>query len=341
MLGIINKEFKIIAILVPFVGAIVALMYSTVIDHPMGNTWFYILHSTITTAVIWFGCYAIVVYLWRKYPWEHSPLKHLLIEIVSILAYVLVFGLTMHTIYKILPNTPHDFQQRDGFNLDFFITILITFLITTIHEAVFFYNQWKYNFSKSVRLEKDNIEAKYETLKSQINPHFLFNSLNSLTSIVDKNSEAVDYIQNLSEFLRYMLNSRNSELALVSNEVEVLNKYVSLQKSRFRNSLVVKINIDKKFYNYSLPPLVLQMLVENCIKHNIISKNKPLNIEIKAVNKSIIIENNLQKRTDVTSTKQGLRNITDRFKFFTGSEVKIIETSAIFRVDIPLLTVEL
>ena len=159
--------------------------------------------------------------------------------------------------------------------MEIFTTILITFFITSIHESIFFYQQWKYNFSKSVRLEKDNIEARYEALRAQINPHFLFNSLNSLTTMVEDNKPVVEYIQNLSDLLRYMLKSGEKELVLLRDEITILNSYISLQQMRFPETLKIKVDVAESFYHFAVPPLVLQMLVENCLKHNIISKDKP------------------------------------------------------------------
>jgi len=294
-------------------------------------------HGITITAGLWLGCMIIVQYLWKKFPWEQKPVPHLFLEILFILIYTNIFSFALYLIevrLKIFPPVEDLFGQA-------FTTILITFFITSIHESVYFYNQWKYNFSKSIRLEKDNIEAKYETLKSQVNPHFLFNSLNSLTTLVDDNKNAVEYIRNLSEFLRYMLTSRDREMVLLRDEVKVLENYISLQRSRFRNNLIIDIDVPENYYHYALPPLVLQMLVENCIKHNIISKDKPLKVSIRAEKESIIVENNLQKRNGVSSTGQGLHNIAERLRFFTTKEVKITETSSIFKVIIPLLIVEL
>jgi len=342
MIGFRYKEIRIVAILIPVVGLLIALIYGTSrTELPVYSNIFFALHSILVTAGIWMGCYAIVTFLWRKYPWERHPVKHIVIEVFAILGWIIVFGYSIHSIEKACHILPDSADINSNASIDIFLTILITFFITSIHEAVFFYQQWKINFSKSARLEKDNIEAKYETLKSQINPHFLFNSLNSLTLIVDENEEAVNYIQNLSEFLRYVLKSRDRELVLVRDEVKILNKYFSLQKSRFRDNLIIEVDIDEKYYHYSLPPLVLQMLVENCIKHNIIAKDKKLTINVKAAKDFISVENNLQKKTEIASTKQGLKNIIDRLKFFTSREVKIEENAMVFRVEIPLLTVEL
>lgn len=145
-------------------------------------------HGLTLTAGLWLGCMSIVQYLWKKFPWEQKPVPHLVLEILLILAYTIIFSFTLYFFevrLKIFPPVEDLFAQA-------FSTILITFLITSIHESIYFYWQWKYNFSKSIRLKRDNIEAKYETLKAQVNPHFLFNSLNSLTTLVDDNKPAVE-----------------------------------------------------------------------------------------------------------------------------------------------------
>ena len=326
-------------LLVPVVGIGLALLFLPQRTGHEENSvfYYYIVDAVIMTSGIWFGCMVIVMFLWKKFPWEQKPTLHLILEIILIFIYTNVFS---YGIYKLEIYTGFGDFTEDIF-LSAVITNLITLLITAIHEAVEFYQQWKYNFSKSVRLEKDNIEAKYEMLKTQINPHFLFNSLNSLTTIVEENEDAVQYIQNLSEFLRYMLKSRDRQLVLLREEVNVLRQYVELQQSRFKENLDIVIDVDEKFFHFSIPPLVVQMLVENCIKHNVISKGKPLKITVKAEREWLYVENNLQKKNEISSTGQGLRNISERYRFFTTQQVKIHETNSTFRVSIPLLEVDL
>ncbi len=294
-------------------------------------------HGLIMTAGIWIGCLAIVQFLWHKFPWEFHPVKHLIWELVLITAWTMLYSFTLYTIER----WTEIFLRVEDLFMEAFVTLLITYLITAIHELVFFYKQWKHNFSKSIRLEKDNIQAKYETLKTQINPHFLFNSLNSLTNLVDENEAAVKYITDLSDFFRYMLGSRDKELVLVREEINLLKKYIHLQQSRFKTNLNIAVDVPESFYHYAIPPLVLQILVENSIKHNIISRDKPLKVSVRAGNESLVVENNLQKKSGISSTGQGLRNITERYRLFTTREVEITETSAIFKVAIPLLTLEL
>jgi LytS/YehU family sensor histidine kinase len=216
-------------------------------------------------------------------------------------------------------------------------TILITFLIVTIHEAVFFYRQWKLNFSKSVSLEKDNLEARYNTLKAQVNPHFLFNSLNSLMSLLDNNPKAEKYVQDLSEYLRYVLLSNTREVVDLKDELENLEKFFNLQKLRFDDNLKVTFNIQQSSLTNQIPTLALQMLIDNCIKHNIISTKNPLYINIFDDGISITVVNNLQLKHVEESTGQGLKNIEGRYRFIANEPIKIVSDDKHFSVTIPLI----
>ena len=333
-----KKYLKNLLFIIPLVGIIIYFIYpeSEEVD-PIKSEWLTFLHTIIITTGIWAGAITIVAFLWKKYPWEKYPIKHLIIEIVLIGAYTNTFALGLYHLQLYLKFV----EPVKDITGHLFTTNLITFFITAIHEAIEFYNQWKAHFSKSVKLERDNIEAKFETLKAQINPHFLFNSLNSLTNIVHENKPAVDYIQNLSDFLRYTLKSRDIELVLARSELEMLDQYLKLQKARFGENLLISVDVGEKYYHYSVPPLVLQMLIENCIKHNVISAEKPLCIRVYANKQSLVVENTLQKKDSTDSTGQGLKNITERYKFFSGKEIEIKETSTSFIVTIPLLKVDI
>jgi LytS/YehU family sensor histidine kinase len=159
--------------------------------------------------------------------------------------------------------------------------------------------------------------------------------------MVEDNKPAVDYIQNLSELLRYMLKSSEKELVLLRDEIAILNSYIRLQQTRFPDTLTIIVDVPENYYHYAVPPLVLQILVENSFKHNIISKERPLKVEIRADKESITVCNNLQKKEGVTSTGQGLNNIAGRYRFFTTKKVEVLENNQEFKVTIPLLEVEL
>lgn len=295
-------------------------------------------HTLIMTTGLWMFCKLYVEYLWRRYPWETSPAIHIVLEIVGIGIFTVGFTYLLFWLEEAFSGMALD---EDAL-IQYIMVLLITFLITAIHEMRYFYFQWIHNFSRSVKLEKETLQAKYETLKTQINPHYLFNSLNSLVEMVDDNEEAVDYIQHLSGFLRYVLGTRDKDLVYMEEELEQLENYYQLQQKRFGNKLRLDIRVPDKYLMYVIPPLSLQMLLENVIKHNVISTAKPLNVEIAVKADRIVVVNNLQRKTaGIHSTGQGLANIRSRYKYYTGKEVVVQERADYFSVSLPLLTLKL
>jgi hypothetical protein len=314
-----------------FIGFLFSVMLK--LDFSIFNVF---LRSIFSTVLIWGGCMSIVAFTWYKYPWEVMPKKHLVIEISLILMLLLVYVLLGSYLLSFQEKTAIPILLRTHIT-EIVITTMITFFITTIHEAIFFYQQWKLNFSKSISLEKDNLEARYNALKAQVNPHFLFNSLNSLMSLLENNPKAEQYVQDLSEYLRYVLLSNDRQEVTLKEELENLEKFFHLQKLRFDDNLKVEIQINPTSLNYQIPTLVLQMLVDNCIKHNVISSKNPLIIKIFDNGKSLTVVNNLQKKQIEESTGQGLKNIEGRFRFIGGGPIKIETDEKQFSVTIPLI----
>lgn len=320
---------------------LVAILTPIAFGHYFGKmdkeTMLAISSSVTTTLLMWLGVRAIVVFLWKKYPWVKNPVKHLLIEIVAITVYTATIGAFLYFFYNFVGI---EVNIQEGFAQNAFFTLIITFFITSIHEGVFFYQQWKTWHSRSEKLEEENIRSQYETLKSQINPHFLFNNLNTLASLIEENPKvAVDYVNRTADYYRKILNLRGQEIITISEELELVNDYFFLQKKRFGNNLSISISIPETVLTTFVAPLTLQMLVENAIKHNIISAEKPLNIELVAENASYIqVKNNLQKRTEsAPSSKLGLKNITERYSYLSPNKVEIIITSFTFTVSVPIL----
>ena len=296
-----------------------------------------LLPSLFNTIFIWGGSMSIVIFVWNRFPWETSPTKHIVVEVLLILTFLSLFvvGMNLYVCHKRGLTFAAGLQQN---LFDILFTVLITFLIVTIHEAIFFYRQWKLNFSKSIRLEKDNLEAQYNALKAQVNPHFLFNSLNSLMSMLDENPLAERYVQDLSDYLRYVLLSNTRETVTLKEELENVEKYLNLQKQRFGDNFRVEESILPDTLQKHVPPLALQMLLENCFSHNIVSKSKPLTIKISTDSDSLTIQNNLQVKQSVDSTRQGLKNIEGRYRFVEGQGVRVVSDESTFSVTIPLIS---
>lgn len=188
------------------------------------------------------------------------------------------------------------------------------------------------------QIKNDNLSAQYELLKQQVNPHFLFNSLNTLKAMVETgDEEAVDFILKLSNFYRYTLESRKLDLIHVSEEMEILNAYLFLQKARFDKGIAFENQLSEKTLGTLIPPFTLQLLVENCIKHNVVSLQKPLRIRIYEAHDQIVIENPVQLKTGEASTGVGLKNIDLRYNHLLQQHIDIINDQKIFQVKLPLI----
>lgn len=250
-------------------------------------------------------------------------------------------------VFKVRSSATGNFEGAQIISYPFTITppfykttwfaLLITALLVFIIYAG---TKWRIrNIRRAEEMKNRKIALEFETLKSQVNPHFLFNSFNTLTAIIEQDKKtAVEYVEKLSDFFRNVLLHKDDNLISVPEELKQLELYVFLQKKRYRDNL--KVNIDPELLTSGsmIAPLTLQLLVENAVKHNIISKQKPLMVTISGSDDSIVVRNNLQKKlTPEPSTGTGLKNIVNRYSLLTGEPVQIEETATHYTVKIPLL----
>ena len=193
--------------------------------------------------------------------------------------------------------------------------------------------------SKSQLLEKEKTMVMYENLKQQLNPHFLFNSLTSLSGLIDTNQEmASQFLEQMSGIYRYILKNGDHETVSLKEEIEFVNLYVNLQQTRFRKGLQILINIPEDYFHYKIAPVTLQNMIENAIKHNIIDAESPLIINIFIDDGFVIVKNNLQKKNKVeTSNKKGLIQFETLYKYLSGKPIIIVETETTFSIKIPLI----
>lgn len=188
------------------------------------------------------------------------------------------------------------------------------------------------------RTKNDNLSAQYELLKQQVNPHFLFNSLNTLKAMVENgDKEAVDFILKLSNFYRFTLESRKLDLIHVQDEMEILNAYLFLQKARFDKGFTFESTLSEQTLRTLIPPFTLQLLVENCLKHNIVSLQRPLHIKVYEEDGKIVIANQIQLKTGSESTGVGLQNIDLRYHHLLKTHIDIIDDQKSFFVKLPLI----
>lgn len=215
----------------------------------------------------------------------------------------------------------------------------LCFFMAAIYEVIYIYHQLKISIQEKEQAKQAHINSELAGLRNQVNPHFLFNSMNTLMNIVIEDQQlAVSFLKKLSKVYRYVLESREVQTIPLSQELEFIYSYVFLQKERFKGSLEVIIDIPQQYLDRHIVPLSLQILFENAIKHNIVSRRKPLLIEATVQGGKLRIRNNLQRKDQIMdSTKVGLKNIKTRYRFFTEETIDINEDEQFFSVNIPLL----
>jgi len=276
----------------------------------------------------------------RRIPWENNPLKRLFIEIGinSALISVLIVALGLAINYFILKT--QFIILSDEFIKTVFYLIVLVHGPAFIEFAVFLLRRWRTSLTEMEKYRKENAEYRFETLRTQVNPHFLFNSLNTLSGLVYEDREkAVGFIRELSDVYRYVLDNRSRETTTLSEEVKFIRSFVYLYQLRFDNKLNVEFAIDDSDLGKLIAPMTLQLLVENAVKHNVISARKPLTIRISTdEGEYLTVRNNLQKKTtEVESSEIGLKNISSRYAYLTSKTVEVTETGAEFIVKVPLI----
>jgi two-component system, LytTR family, sensor kinase len=218
---------------------------------------------------------------------------------------------------------------------------LANLLFHLLNAIRFYFTEYKTKLLEAEELKRMTAQAELQLVKSQINPHFLFNNLNVLSALVMKNnSDANRFIEEFSKVFRYILNNHDKELVDVKTELNYIKPYIFLLEKRFAEGLHIDVNIPEDKERFYIIPASLQMLIENAIKHNIVSKSRPLHINVHANgNNTIIVSNNLQLRESVDdSTKIGLKNIIKRYLLVSGRKVEVYKDDEAFTVTMPLLT---
>lgn len=220
--------------------------------------------------------------------------------------------------------------------------LLAGLLFHLLNAVVYYLTNFKLKEKETEQLREVNAQAQLETIKAQINPHFLFNNLNVLSALVMKNSSSSNrFIEAFSEVYRYILTQQNRELVELGLELESLKPYIYLLQQRFPESVFLNIKVRPVSSEDYIVPAALQMLVENAVKHNVISREKPLHISISLNGKPYLeVANNLQpKMSGEESSKTGLKNIRERYRLIANREIKVEKTNGYFKVFIPLLKV--
>lgn len=221
----------------------------------------------------------------------------------------------------------------------FLITILFAYFINANYERLFLFLELTETGIMAEKYKKDSIESKFNNLKNKINPHFLFNTFNALSEVIEENPpKASKLVNELTDVYRYVFDNQETNWISLKRELDFIYSYINLFKMRFEENLQTEITIPSENLDDNIAPLTLQILVENAIKHNVISSKKPLKISIEVKDSFIIVKNNLQLKNIInTGSSFGLKNLQERYKHLTNDEVVIKKTDDEFCVKVPLI----
>ncbi|MCC6396631.1 MAG: histidine kinase, partial [Bacteroidetes bacterium] len=295
--------------------------------------------SPIAIALFALDGYCIALFD-KQMTWERSFGLRLILEVpTAALIGALLGALLTAAVHLIAPY--HD-GLRSNMIDNALIAGVLNIIITAGLEAVMGYRRSQAERSRTQVLEKENADIRFEVLKTQLNPHFLFNSLNVLSSLIQKDqARAQRFVDDFAAVYRYILEVIDLPLVEVQRELDFARSYLALQGIRFEHAMQTEMEVEEHALSRYIPPLALQTVLENAFKHNRVSPESPLRIRIESGTNTIVVRNNLQRKTHgVESRGVGLENLRKRYAYLEGGEPRFTETNDAFVVELPLLAAD-
>jgi hypothetical protein len=293
--------------------------------------------SFLYTTSYWLVSRYIFIYFRRRYTSAAHTTERLVYTGLSLLIGFVVINILLWQIcHPIMDQYPE--QKADDTDM-IAGSLIIVALISTIYESIYLYQNWKRTLLETEQLRREQVESQLEGLKNQVNPHFLFNSLNTLACLIPEDEgKAVHFVQKLSRVYRYILEMKDKKLVTLAEELKFLQAYIFLVKERFGENLQVEVDVPEAVQSLQIVPLSLQILFENAIKHNVISQGKPLTIALRVEGSKLVVANKLQPKAQVMpGTRTGLDNVRNRYRYFTNDPVAISSDNGCFEVHLPML----
>ena len=296
---------------------------------------------SIIIGFLWLGNTVINRSLNRVLPWLTYGTTRFFTQLILILIYSLIVINGSYYLFKsVFTEDPPVIDQLIVMNIYGGVLIII---VTSIYFGISFLGSWRKSEIAAERMQKEQVKSQLKALQNHLDPHFLFNNLNILYSLIDKDKEQSKvFLEHFAEVYRGLLKKDLNDIIPLSQELEFLETYVYLIKIRFEENIQINIGIDPKFKDFYLPPLTLQMLLENTFKHNIITETKPLvvDLSVNEVSRKLIFKNSLQKKNEQDNKGSGIDNIKQRYAYFTDEAVEIIKNQEEFIVKIPLIEMD-
>ncbi len=325
-------------VVVVIIGNFITFLFNPHIHSFLMNIGWSSLYSFIIGATLWKGNEAVGYFVSRKIDRYKEPLRVLRWNLSIMFLYSTLAIIVVNYIWWVLifgRSTGSLFSQNW---ITMLIEMVVTIIIASIIFSINFFKAWRESAVNEEKLKKESIAFQYKALQNQVNPHFLFNSLNTLTSLVHKDQDtAVKFIKELSDVYRYVLEMKDKELIDLSTELKFVDHYIYLQKIRYSENLDVKMKI-KSVQGSRIVPMSLQIVIENAIKHNTVSEENPLQIEVLENDGCIVVKNNLQRKSAIKDSGGiGITNLQSRYKFLTDKKFTAEESGNEFIVRIPII----
>ena len=273
--------------------------------------------------------------------WEVNPRRRAWAGVIgSILLTMITIFLCNYIMWVVIWGNDTDVLFSDRNRVFYIIAFIITVIISAILHSVKFFDWAQNEKIINEKLRKEKAEMELSALKAHVDPHFLFNSFNTLSGLIDEDpKKAQKMLGELSGIYRHILETKDDDTNTIQSELNFAKKYLGLQQTRFEDSIQLEVNVDPATMEKKLPSLSLQLLLENAIKHNAFDEDAPLKIRIFNQDENLVVENNKKKRkTLAESSGMGLQNIRDRYKLLTKQDFVIDETTDLFIVKLPVIT---
>jgi len=295
-----------------------------------------LLNTLIFVPLSWEALRFVNHYLDKAFPFERNISVRIVIQILI----GGVIGLLVRFIIFLFGEPYLPFKLDELFSLATWgLFPLVTVAVNLGFFTNYFIDRWKDGLVEAERLEKEKSQVQFDNLKNQLNPHFLFNALTSLNSLIFEDQKlASAFLQQLAKVYRYLLQNKDKNFVSLTTELGFIQHYVSLLETRFHGGVKINFNISPELSERAVVPVTLQILIENALKHNIVDKTKPLIIDVFTSGDYLVVSNNLQMRKTVeTSNQQGLENLKSLYGFLTDKPVLIEPTADRFYVKVPLI----
>jgi two-component system, LytTR family, sensor kinase len=282
---------------------------------------------------------AIGNWIRHRYPELRQTRRRILLLALWQLPFMALSVTAIFFAYSALGILGYQFNYED-FKMGLLVALCVNIIFETLFEADYTLERYKESVEEKQSMQELSMHQEFDSLKNQVNPHFLFNCFNTLSSLIaEDRKKAEKFLHELSKVYRYLLRNNEDGLSTVESEINFIRSYYQLLQTRHGEAVQINIDIDKRYDAYLLPSLSLQLLVENVVKHNVLSRNKPLVIDIfTTAGNKLVVNNNLQRRAvNAPSNRVGLNNIRAKYHLLKLDGFQVMEDEKNFSVVLPLI----